>query len=814
MVALVAGLPVVIEDPRQGPSPWVVVEGSPAKQECGPTGFLLPLPAEVSQEWLQEVVALSACGAPLLALGGEVPAVVRPYLDGLVVENLDTEVPLELRQGALGLPLVMAARDGAGAVAALAAGAAAVLAARPEPSWTAELVDLLPAPQAAFHDAMPLPTALRGGDLALVVGLPAGFAGGTLQLGDHWVDSAVLLGGEGGQLGLARQPGGATVQVPQLAAGGIVVVHRPPGQVGQLESLTVTGQRLPEVAEVLARHQRAAARQQRLLPRWTATQRLLLRVRVGELGRSLELALEGPVYVEGGVGADWEIARAWLGGVEWPPERLPDLPLLEAQRPQVPPLAVRLEPSWRYALTGLADRQGQECYLLSFHRTAGSETRVGEACIHRHTFGLVELRERASGLPGEVRATTQVTVNTPLAIGDEVVWLPERVVADDLVTAFGTGTSVHRELTVTGHRLDPPGFAAERVAAYGGKRRMVRDAPAGVVRLVPDGAGGRVPEGGLAAPVRLLLAGVAVDPGLDTPLPFGGVQLADFNFRGRGEQVRVFAAGVVNDLAWSRPRGATEVSAGAFTQLLPFATPAYRRGDEVAEEELKVQRQRLNVGAARALGRTRFALDLELHRWDFGRTHRTAPHFDVPPDTWEGVVRGGVHGTLAGTSLSALWEVGQRARWAEWGARRWQRYHASIVHEATLGVLARATLAAELWGGRHLDRFSAPAPGRFGPLRLRGVPSHRVTPDRLGVVRGALALPVHSRLRAEVGFDAAWVREERSGYRAQPLAGVGVSASLPGPWSTFVELSLGYPLAVPGRRGFAAEVLVLRPLGR
>ncbi len=814
LFGVAAALPVVIEDPRQGPSPWVVVEGSPAAQECGPAGFLLPLPAEVTQEWLQEVVALSACGAPLLAVGGEPPPAVRPYLDGLVVEGVEAEVPLELRQAALGLPLVVTARDGAGAVEALAAGAAAVLVAGGEPAWNAELVDLLPAPQPALWEGTPLPTALRGGDLALVVGLPAGFAGGALQLGDDWVDTAVLLGDDGGELELAQRRDGARLHVPRLAGGGVVVVRRPTGGVAAVESLTVTGQRLPEVAEVLARHQRAAARQQRLLPRWAATQRLLLRVRVGELGRSLELELEGPVYVERGVGADWEIVRAWLGGVAWPPERLPDLPLLEAQRPSVPPLAVRLEPWWRYSLAGVETRQGRECYLLRFASAAGAETRSGEACIDRDTFGLVELTERASGLPGEVRATTQVTVTTPLALGEEVVWLPQRVVADDLVAAFGAGTSVHRELTVTHHRLDPPSFAADRAAAHGGTRRMVRDAPAGVARLVPDGAGGRVPEGGVAGRVRLLLAGVAMDPGLSTPLPFGGVQLADFDFRGRGEQVRLFAAGVVNDLAWSRPRGATEVSAGAFTQLLPFATPAYLRGEEMAGEELKVQRQRLGVGVARTVGRTRVFLDLELHRWDFGRTPRTAAEFEVPPDTWEGVVRGGAHGTLGGTSLSAAWEVGERRAWAEWGARRWQRYRAAVVHEATLGVLARATLAAEFWGGRHLDRFSAPAPSRFGPLRLRGVPSHRVTPDRLGIVRAALALPVHPGLRAEVGLDAGWVREERSGYRAKPLAGVGVSANVPGPWSTFVELSLGYPLAVPGGRGLTAEVLVLRPLRR
>lgn len=811
--ALAVALPAVVEDPRYGPSDWVVVEGSPAVQPCGAAGYLLPLPAAPDQAWLEGVVALSACGAPLLAMGFEPPATVRPYLDGLIVEGIDVGTPLELRRAALGLPLVVAVRDGAGAVEALTAGAAAVLAARPEPSWRTQLVDLLPAPRAATHDGMPLPTALRGGDLALVVGLPAGFTGGTVELEDDWVHTATLLGGDGEQV-VARRRGGASLYVSEQTDGGIVVVHRPAGGAGQLESLTVTEQRLPAVAELLARHQRAAARQERLLPRWTATQRLLLRVRVGELGRSFELELEGPVYMERGVGADWEITRAWLGGVAWPPERLPDLPLLEARRPQVPPLAVRLEPSWRYSLEGIARRHGRECYLLSFSSAVAVETRSGEACLDRETFGLVELVERATGLSGEVRATTQVTVNSPHWLDGEVVWLPARVLADDLVTAFGTGTSVHRGLLVSDVQLDPGTFAERRAEAYRGVRRMVRDAPTGVVRLLPDGTGGRVSEGGAAAKVRLLLAGLAVDPGLDTPLPFGGLQLAEFDFRGRGEQLRLFAAGVVNDLSWSRPRGATEVNAGAFLQLLPFATPVYRKGEKVAGEELKMQRQRLGVGMARALGRTRFSLELEGNRWDFGRSDRTAADFDVPPDTWEGVLRGGAHATHGGTSVSAAWEVGRRAAWLEGGERRWQRYHVSIVHEATVGLLARATLAAELWGGRHLDRFSAPAPGRFGPLRLRGVPSNRVTPDRLGVTRAALALPVHSGLRAEVGVDVAWAREAYSGYRARPLAGVGVSANFAGPWSTLVEVSLAYPLALPGRSGVTAELLVLHPLGR
>ena len=119
VLLLAATLPPVLADPRHGPSDWVFVTpgaGSPPLA----AGYLVSMPAGgPDQAWLEGVVALAAGGAPVVALGSELPpAAIRPYLDGVA---LDPAPAPEGIGGVLdqlaGLPLVLPATDVAEAVA-------------------------------------------------------------------------------------------------------------------------------------------------------------------------------------------------------------------------------------------------------------------------------------------------------------------------------------------------------------------------------------------------------------------------------------------------------------------------------------------------------------------------------------------------------------------------------------------------------------------------------------------------------------------------------------------------------------------------
>ncbi len=821
LLAATVALPPVIADPRRGPSEFVML-GSAVER---PRGVLVPLPADpeaVDQGWLETVVALSARRAAVLSLGGVPPARVRPYLDGAVLEPAPSpaEIP-QLRFLLAGVPLVVPAADPAAAVAALAAGATSVLMPAPPASFGEELWGLVDEPRAARLDGTPLPTALRTADLATVVGLPAGFAGGTVHLPGDWYAAARLVTHASLQLPLAVHREASRVAVPPLPQGGVLVVVRPGGGGGPVDAVEVRGERLPSAAEVLARHQRVAARGQQLARRWRAVQRLLLRVFVAELGRSFEVVLEGPAFHTAGLGTDWEIARAWVDGVAWDPAELPDLPLLEPERPPVPPLVLRLDPRWTFEVVGMDTASGTRCYLLAFRETAteAGPRRRGTACIDAESFALLAMEERAENLPGVVRATRSVSHLAPVPVGGEAVWLPHRIVADDLMSAFGGSATIHRELTLTEVAVETDGFDSELAAAYARPNRMLRDAPGGLAPLIPDGKGGRRVGDGRGASQTFLIAGLVDDPGLDFPLPFGGLQIQDFDFRGRGEQFRALIAGAVNDAAWSKRLPATEINARAFLQLVPFASSLWVAGAERRGERLRVMRQRVGAGVARTVGTTRVLFELGLERWDFRRADETGEAFVLPRDTFEGVARLETQTVFGATTLTVAGEVGRRAHWQAWGIdgaeepeRRWQRGQIGMVRETTPFPLARLHLGVRFFAGSHLDRFSAPSPARFGSIRIRGIASGRIAPERLVLAGGALAMPVGPRLRLEVGADAAWAWEQRSGYRGRSLAGVGVAVSAKGPWKTLLEAGVSYPLATPGARALAFELFLLRPL--
>lgn len=822
-LAVAAVLPPVVSLPGEAAGRWEVVEWGRAP-EAPAAGYLVVLPplgASIGADDLVRLVEMGAGGAVVVGVAATPPPELLPYLDGFLPEPRPDRGSLAgLIHSLAGVPLVLRAADLAEAVDVLAAGATAVILAEPLAELERELTGLLPDRDGAGWSGGALPTALRDCDLATVVGIPGEFPGAGVVLSGHWYDRAMVISAGGRYLvEPVRVPGGTVYEVPAVgAAGALLVVSRPVDP--PRERVGVVGERPWRTEEVLARHHRSAIRQSRLLPRWRAHQQLLVRVWIGELSRSLEVLLGGAVHVEHGLGADWEVSEAWVEGVAWPPAELPELPLLEPRRPPVPPLAVQLETGFTYGLQGRDSLLGRDAFVVSFEgRGPEGERRGGRAWLDAETFGLMALEEVAEHLPGEVRSSRSLTQLRPFRLGSEIAWLPVAVAADDLVAAFGRTVTVRREARLTGHDLEADGFDASLGAAHASALPMFRETEAGVVPLVPDGLGGRTPGGPARGRQRMLLAGVLVDPGFGAPIPMGGLQVHDFNFRGRGEHLRLLLAGVVNDGAWSAPRGAMEVTARGFVQALPLTSSAYRDGREQREEELGIRRQRFGGGLAGSRGSFRLALDLGLEHWDFSATGRTGAAFIVPRDTWEGVGRLHLDTIVAGITVSLTGETGHRIRWHPWGWERseeggqtWRRARVMVTREYAPVPLVRTRWEGEFWVGTGLDRFSAPAPARFGDVRVRGIAAGRVIPDALLVLRGGLAFPLGPRRRVELGADLGWVRDRRAGYHARPLAGVGLGVTARGPWGSLLQCSLEYPITTPGHRGLMAQLMVLRPL--
>jgi len=232
VLAAAAALPVVIPAPESREHPWVVAPRLEMPAEASP-GFLaeLPGPGEtVTEADLAWLVELAAVGVPVVGTSAAPPAELLPYLDGFLPDPAPDLDGLEyLRQALIGVPLVVRAPDPGAAVAALAAGAAAVVVPDPPQGLADVLAGLLPERDAAGWQDGLLPTAMREADLATVVGLPAGFPGGLVVLPGTWHGESEVISAQGREtLAPGRVGGNTGYVIPEsVPAGGVLVVSRP-----------------------------------------------------------------------------------------------------------------------------------------------------------------------------------------------------------------------------------------------------------------------------------------------------------------------------------------------------------------------------------------------------------------------------------------------------------------------------------------------------------------------------------------------------------------------------------------------------------
>ncbi len=813
LLALVAQLPATIPDPRLGPSSWAVVDLAQVESPPEACGYLVVLPEKPSQAFLERLVSLAA-DHPVVGLGAAEKAVLQ-QLDGVVVRS--EQEGAALTGCCPGVALVAEAADPAEALRALGWGVKVFLVPG-DPPWARALEGAYPEPAPARAAGQALPTAGRASDLALLVALPPGFSGGIVELPTAWVASqASFLVGEGSlTVNVSVHGEEARVVLPAAPEGGLLVVPRPLPP-GGLEAVEVRGKRELTAGEILARHHRQVAQQQRVVQSFTAWQRLLVRVYVQELGRSFELGLAGPVFFTPDLERDWELREATVDGAPWPVEDLPELPLIQPKAPPVPPLALELAPSYAYELVGESELDGKRVYVLAFRQDAQGERRWGKAYVDAATFGLLGLDAFQETPRGEVRRSRSQTRNRLLLLEGVPVWLPRTVVGDDTVESFGSLVTVHRELNLEDPRLNDPETVATRAEAWRGERPMIRERKGQAVPLEPDGSGGRREGTGSRKRQSFLFGGVAWDPGFSFPVPLAGYQLLDFAFRG-DQHLRLFLAGAVNDLAWSRPSRSWEPSVQIFLQLVPFSNTRFRRDREAKAEEITTFRQKLRLGVARQAGPFRLGAKVGADFLGFSRTKNTAPGFRLPPstvETWAQIEGFWQKGELI---VGAQWERGERLSWRSWGfgeasQPRFSRGELFASFEHAPSPFLKLFASGRASSSTGTDRFSSFSPGGlFGSSGFVGLPGGRVLAEKVAVVKAGVALSASRGQRLELSGSVGWFQNREEERHASPVSGVAVSVTRRGPWGTVLEATLGVPLVAPGPNQPLVQVILLRPL--
>ncbi len=708
--------------------------------------------------------------------------------------------------------------------------------------------DLSPDPYSSPGGARTV-TFVRGEDLGLrMVGeRPAGAERVELLLRDPTLTAPVLVdpgsgeerplvparrGRAGMQLIVAEAPPFFVLRFDRLSAGEVA------GTEEVKERVLVADTRLMPVEDILRRLQAFEDDQKRRLVNYTAVNTISLRFQLGTGVQTLDATFRGDFFYR----SDGSYDRAWqelyVNGVKWRGKRLPEIPLIQPEKAAALPADITFTREYRYRLRGTAQVEGRDCWVVDFEPAVavapGRSLYQGTVWVDRAIYARVKTRAVQLGLEGEVTSNDETVYYTPVDARGEIApwvpastWLPLRRTGQQIFSILNAATVVEREITLTGVVVNPPDFDARLAAIQGSTATMVRDTPRGLRYLVPDETSGQRVVQEEDDPTRLfLLGGVFYDEAQDFPLPLAGVNWLSFDFRGTGTQTNVFFAGplLIADLAkpslfGSKWEGGVDVFALAFAGT----DTIFRSGREAIAEDVEALRPNLDLSLGRPLGSfAKVELEYSLGWNKFSRGDDTAPEFVLPEDHLDHQFTLRLRYLRRGFRLRLSGSHTVRSDWQFWGLpgnpefdpeqESFTTWEAGLGKTWHLKRFQKVGFELQYLGGENLDRFSKYDFGLFSDVTVHGYQTDLVRAEEAAAARLSYGFDLGSVIRVDLVGDAAWATDEGSALEREFLAGVGLVGTFVGPWSTLVNLDLGYAVAGPDD-GFTVLLAFLKLFG-
>jgi hypothetical protein len=568
----------------------------------------------------------------------------------------------------------------------------------------------------------------------------------------------------------------------------------------------VTGSRHLTVGEILARYQAQQRRQDAIVNTTIGTGSTTLLFEVPDFAAPVTITADTTIF-RGPDGTNIEQRGIRVngapiagGGAASPPE----LPLIEAERISSPPLLIRLDEAYRYALAGEESVGDSRCYVVRFEpRAAGRGLATGRAWIDTREFTLRRLETVQRDLHGAIVSSEQVDEFGPVNVNGTTVWLPIDTKIFQSYEGAGFRTPIHRTLTVRQYDVNSPAFAGQLAEAFASDNVMLRETAGGLRYLVrQNGTVDRSIAKRSNHTVRSLIGGVLVDPNISRPLSFAGLSYVNLDLFGRGAQLNVFFGGVFGQASWSIPAiGGTKWQAHGkvFAIGAQYSDRVFRNGREQYSENLLQQPGYVSIGVLHPLTqRVRLTADYSLAITALERTGSTPPLFETPGDVVDHGALLALDADRGAWGLRGWWNPVRRYRWRPWGlpgtfdaaTRDYQRYGARLTRTIALRPSVSSRLEMSWMGGRDLDRFS-----RYGfdafENPLHGYPTASIRYDRGAVVRSATAWTTH-RMRIDAFADAAYVHDPGWASAARTYPGVGAGIESAGPFRTLLSFDWGY----------------------
>lgn len=603
---------------------------------------------------------------------------------------------------------------------------------------------------------------------------------------------------------------------------------------GVEEKLSVATERQMPVEEILRRLQAFEDAQDRKLDTYSATNTTHLRFQPAAGSQTVEATLQGPYFFDEKTGSDWAWETLYVNGVKWRSKSIPEIPLVQPEKAAAMPVQITFTRQYRYRLRGSDKVDGRDAWVVDFAPASEGETGKlyqGSVWVDKQLYARLRTRAVQIGLEGEVISNEETLHYTPInAMGLPADWssesyiLPLRVVAQQILSVVNATTVVERETLLSEVRVNPPDFEAKRAQVAETDVTMVRDTERGLRYLVKEeGSEQRVVKEGFDTNKLFLAGGVFYDDALDYPLPLGGINYFDFDFRGTGKQVNLFFAGALLTLNAAEPRlfgSKFDLGADLFALAIPFADNVFRDDEEIFAEEVEQRTGSFGLKLGRPLGNfVKLGLEYDVLFLKYGESDNTGEGFVLPSDNLTHSVE--LSGTFSrsGYGFSLHGGVSRRSEWDPWGfpgtadfedpKQEFARWGARASKNWYLPRFQKIGVELDYVSGSDLDRFSKYQFGFFGSTRVHGYQSNRVRAEEAIAAHLSYGFEIGEFLRLDAVGDAAWATDEAAGLDNEMLAGVGLAGTFIGPWQTVVNLDVGVPVVGPDD-GFVMYLVFLK----
>jgi len=608
-----------------------------------------------------------------------------------------------------------------------------------------------------------------------------------------------------------RERRGGDVDFPAQAAPFVLRIRGWRGETDPAfaSDVSVSATRTLTVDEVIARHQAARERQNRLVHSTIAAGSTVLTFQVPGFAAPFTVTADTRLFTHERE-STVEQTNIRVNGLALARRAgdVPRLPLLEPERVSTPPLAIALTEAYRYDLRGRDSVDGRETFVVFFEPRESNRTLyAGRVWIDAATFGMTRIDAAQTGLRGPISSSRQIDAYVQVPIGSDTAWLPARSEIFQIYTGPAASTPIHRVVTIDRRTINPADFDAQLDAALRSDALMLRDTPNGYRFLLPNAPGESSEVRRLATtPVERITAAVVgglFDPNISVPLLFAGVSYVDFNLLKTGAQLNVFFGGTYARFSLAtRPwRGGWRLTADGAAVALSYNDRAFRDGVEQYAENIRQRPAQFSVallGTIAPAVRVRAGYELGYTRYAAAST--TAPAFVVPAGTPVHGLRLAIEAERGAWSAVGWSSVALRQTWTPWGLtpspsqreqRRFERFGATLARSMVWSPTAVGRLEASAMSGARLDRFSRFA---FGTIDnpLRGYPSVSIRYDTGLAIRSAATWTPGSRLRVDGFADAGVAREADAGSRVRAFPGVGAAIETPAPLGWLAAVEWGY----------------------